>query len=58
MDLAAPFYVLYATEVLGVPPSMVGIYVSMQTFSRVLSNPFWGTQCRKRGDLWVMKTGL
>ncbi len=58
MDLAAPFYVLYATEVLGAPPSMVGIYVSMQTFSRILSNPFWGTQCQKHSDLWVMKTGL
>ena|GEM_PF-1516212 len=58
VELATPFYILYATGVLGAPPAMAGIYVALQTFARVLSNPFWGMQCTKRGDLWVMRSGI
>lgn len=58
VELATPFYILYATSVLGAPSAMAGIYVALQTFSRVLSNPFWGAQCTRRSDLWVMKAGI
>lgn len=54
-QVAAPFYIIYATEVLGTPAAMAGFYISIRTLSRVLSNAFWGRQCRKRGNLWVLK---
>ena len=57
LELAAPFYVIYATEVLSAPAAMVGTYIAMRTFSRVLSNLFWGNQCKKRGSLWVLRAG-
>ena len=55
--VATPFYIIYATEVLGAPAAMVGIYIAMGTLARVLSNMFWGAQCRRRGNLWVLRVG-
>ena len=57
LQLAAPFYVIYATEVLGAPAAMVGIYIAIRTFARVASNLYWGRQCKVRGNLWVLKAG-
>jgi len=55
LELAGPFYILYATERLGAPPHMAGIYISVRTFSRVLSNMYWGEQCRRRSSVWVLR---
>ncbi len=55
LALAAPFYIIYATEVLGAPAAMAGIYISATTLARVLSNIFWGRQCRVRSSLWVLR---
>jgi len=55
--VATPFYVVYATEVLGAPASMVGIYIALGTLARVLSNVYWGAQCKRRGNLWVLRVG-
>ena len=55
LALAAPFYIIYATEVLGAPAAMAGIYISATTLARVLSNIFWGRQCGVRGSLWVLR---
>jgi MFS family permease len=55
LELAGPFYILYATERLGAPAHMAGIYISVRTLSRVLSNVFWGEQCRRRSSLWVLR---
>jgi MFS family permease len=58
LNLAAPFYILYATEALGVPAAMAGIYITLRTATQVLSNMFWGGQCRRRGSLWVLQLAL
>lgn len=55
LELAGPFYILYATEQLGAPAHMAGIYISVRTFSRVLSNMYWGEQCRRRSSVWVLR---
>jgi MFS family permease len=55
LELASPFYILYATEVLGAPAHMAGIYIAVRTFSRVLSNMYWGEQCRRRSSVWVLR---
>jgi hypothetical protein len=39
--LADPFYIVYATEVLGVSAAMAGIYLSTLVFSGILSNLLW-----------------
>ncbi len=57
LELASPFYVLYATQVLGAPGHIAGVYIAVSTFSRILSNIFWGNQCKQRGNLWVVKAG-
>lgn len=56
IELATPFYILYATEVLGAPAYMAGIYISILTFSQVVSNMFWALQCKRRGNLFVLRT--
>ena len=54
LTVAAPFYILFATEVLGVAPAMAGVYISVRTLMRVLSNAYWGRQCRTRSSVWVL----
>jgi MFS family permease len=56
LEMAAPFYILYAIEGLGAPPSMGGIYISLRMSSQIISNWFWGRQCRRRGNLWVLRS--
>jgi len=56
LQLATPFYIIYAAEVLGAPTAWAGVYISIQTFSRLLSNLLWGGLSRKRGSLWILRT--
>ncbi len=58
LSLAAPFYILYAVDELGAPAAMAGIYISVRTLARVVSNIFWGRQCRRRGSLWILKASF
>jgi len=39
--LIDPFYILFATEVLGVPIYYAGIYLSVLVFSKIISNVLW-----------------
>ena len=39
--LIDPFYIIFATEVLGVPIYYAGIYLSVLIFSKILSNVIW-----------------
>jgi Na+/melibiose symporter-like transporter len=55
IQLASPFYIIYATEVLGVPPAAAGIYISVGTLAKVLSNLVWARLCARRGNLWVLR---
>ena len=57
MTLATPFYIVYATEVMGLPASIAGVYIGVRTASRVFSNLYWGRQGRKRGSAWLMMMG-
>ena len=54
--IADPFYILYATEVLGVPPAMSGLYLAARMVVRMLSNLVWARTCRRHGNLWTFRT--
>jgi len=58
LQVASPFYIIYATEQLRAPAAMAGFYISARTVSRVLSNLYWGKRCRRRGSLNVLRSGL
>ncbi|UCC62895.1 MAG: MFS transporter [Anaerolineae bacterium] len=54
--LAAPFYPIFALDVLGAPASMVGTYLSAMTLARILSNLLWQRLGRARGNRFLVKT--
>ena len=54
--LSAPFYPIFALDVLGAPASMVGFYLSAQTLARILSNLLWQRLGRARGNFFLVKT--
>ena len=55
LQIASPFYALYAVDVLGIRISLVGTYLSMMTFASFISNPFWGRLGRRRGSHVVLR---
>jgi len=55
LQLATPFYIIYATEVLGAPAAWAGVYISVQTFSQLASNLLWVGLSRKRGSLLILR---
>ncbi len=57
-QIASPFYILYATEVLGAPDLIAGAYISIRTASRVLSTLGWGRYCERHGGMRSMRYGL
>jgi hypothetical protein len=54
--VGSPFYVVYALDRLHAPASIAGTYLSMLTFTRILSNPFWGRVLRRRGLKFVLQS--
>ena len=54
-SIATPFYAVYATEVLGAPTAIVGLYISSSTFARILSNPIWSRVGQRRGNVSLIK---
>lgn len=42
MSLSLPFYVIYATEVLGAPTSWVGIFVTVDMLANLVATLAWG----------------
>jgi len=56
-NLATPFYIVYATEVMGLPASVAGVYIGIRTAVRVLSNLYWGRQGKRRGSAWLLMVG-
>jgi MFS family permease len=55
-DMATPFYIIYAKNRLGIPVSMVGTYLLVNTVSALLSNVLWGRISDRRGNrlmLWM-----
>lgn len=58
LTVATPFYIVYATEELGMSASIAGVYIAIRTSTRVASNVYWGRQCQKRGSIWLMQAGM
>jgi hypothetical protein len=54
--IAAPFYPIFALEILGAPPYMVGLYLSAMTLASVMSNLYWRRVGRARGPVYLIKT--
>jgi MFS family permease len=53
-DLATPFYALYATQELGAPDSIVGLYIGLTTFSALLATPLLSRMSDHHRVNWVM----
>jgi hypothetical protein len=54
-SLAAPFYPIFALDILDAPPSMMGTYLSAMTFAGVLSNLLWQKVDRAHGTYFLLK---
>lgn len=54
--LSAPFYPIFALDILGAPASMVGFYLSAMTLARILSNLLWRRLAQARGNYALVKT--
>ncbi|HID92643.1 MAG TPA: MFS transporter [bacterium (Candidatus Stahlbacteria)] len=53
--MSFPFYIVYATKVLGFPESIVGILIVFQMFGTVLSNILWANLNNRMGAKEVLK---
>ena len=53
--LSAPFYPIFALDVLGAPAAMVGFYLSAMTLARILSNLLWQRLGRARGNAFLVQ---
>ena len=49
-DWGTPFYIVYARNVLGVPATMVGLYLAVRTVAMIFSNLAWGRVSDDRGN--------
>lgn len=56
--VGAPFYILYAKEVLKAPVSLVGIYLPVLTLSSILSNIVWGNVAYRRGNKFLLEASV
>lgn len=52
--IADPFYIIYAREVLNIPPLYVGIYLSVRVLTAALSNLYWGRVADQQGNRRLM----
>ena len=53
--IADPFYILFATEVLGVPIYFAGIYLSVTVLAKILSNLLWDLLSRTLGNRRILQ---
>ncbi len=54
-QLAAPFYIVYAKEVLKVPARMAGVYLTARTAASIFSNLLWGRISDRVGNRRVIR---
>lgn len=54
-DLALPFYLIYAKEVLGASDGMLGIYLATRVAAQLASNLLWGRLSDRRGNRLAMQ---
>lgn len=59
MDVARrisdPFYIVFATEILGAPVFVAGAYLSTLVFAKILANLFWERISRRFGNRRVLQ---
>lgn len=53
--IAAPFYSIFALDILGAPPFMVGFYLAAMTLAEILANLLWQRIARVRGTLHMLR---
>ena len=56
--VAMPFYSVYSINVLGAPPSIIGLYVGVRTLVALLINPVWSRLSDRRGNKIVMRLAI
>jgi MFS family permease len=49
-QIAEPFYIIYATEALGLPAGVAGIYLAVRAITGALSNLVWSRISARSGD--------
>jgi MFS family permease len=49
-QIAEPFYIIYASEALGLPDSAAGLYLAVRAIAGALSNLLWGRLSDHRGN--------
>jgi MFS family permease len=49
-QIAEPFYLVYATEALGLPASVAGVFLAVRAITGALSNLVWGRVSDRRGN--------
>jgi len=50
-----PFYIVFATEVLGAPVYLAGVYVSTLVFAKIVANVFWEALGKRFGNRLVLQ---
>jgi MFS family permease len=55
LNIAEPFYILFAVEILGAPPALTGLYLSARMVIRTVSNLIWARTCKSHGNLWTFR---
>jgi len=50
-----PFYIIFATEVLGAPVYIAGVYVSALVFAKIVANLLWDVLSRRFGNRLVLQ---
>lgn len=55
---AGPFYIVYATAVLGIPAGMIGLYLAARTASSIVSNLVWGRVSDRRGNRMLIQIAM
>jgi MFS family permease len=49
-QIAEPFYIIYATEALGLPAGVAGIFLAVRAITGALSNLFWSRVSARSGN--------
>jgi MFS family permease len=53
--IAAPFYSIFALDILGASSFMVGFYLAAMTLAEILANLLWQRIARVRGTLYMLR---
>jgi MFS family permease len=53
--VASPFFSIYSIDVLGAPPSIIGLYMIVRALTALAINPVWSLLSDRRGNRLVMR---